>query len=88
MIYDQRMNYDGYGELGLIRFGLLLLICSYFERIMFMGYGLREAHGNGSVLYFFSNIRVRSDTDMGTLYQVFLCFTLALLSSLNYILID
>lgn len=34
------MNYDGYGELGLIQFGLLLLICSCFERIMFMGYGL------------------------------------------------
>ena len=46
------MNYDGYGELGLIRIGLLLLNCSYFERIMFMGYGLWEAHGNGSVLFF------------------------------------
>jgi hypothetical protein len=35
----------------------------------------------------FFNIRVRTDTDTGTLYQV-LFFTLALLSSLNYILID
>lgn len=86
MIYDQRMNYDGYGELGLIRFGLLLLICSCFGRIMFTGYGLREAHGNGSVL-FFSNIRVQT-TQIRAHYIRCLCSTLALLSSLNYILID
>lgn len=47
-----------------------------------MGSGLGEAHGTGSVVFFFPIPECRGhrqDTDTGTLYQVFMlysCFTL------------
>lgn len=76
------MNYDGYGEFGW--FALLFLL-ALFRKDNVHGLWVKGSAWNWSVL--FSNIRVRTDTDTGTLYQV-LFFTLALLSSLNYILID
>lgn len=73
------MNYDGYGELGLIWFGLAcyFFFARVFRKDNVYGLWVREAHGNGSVL--FSNIRVHT-TQIRAHY--IRCYALVLLYSL------